>query len=107
LDKWFDVIVFHNGTIKVEGGMFGNTTLHYSKWHGKPNWVAERALEKASAHPYRKLEHREFRCHIDCCVTMYNEKVLNPVQTWLPGFSAICLYTTIGMASEFRPHGSH
>jgi hypothetical protein len=42
-----------------------------------------------------------FGCHIDCCVTMYNEKVLNPVQTWLPGFSAICLYTTIGMASTF------
>jgi hypothetical protein len=43
---------------------------------------------------------QEDGCHIDCCVTMYNEKVLNPVQTWLPGFSAICLYTTIGMASR-------
>ena len=38
-------------------------------------------------------------CHIDFCVTMYNEKALNPIQTWLPGFSAMCRYTTFGMAS--------
>jgi hypothetical protein len=38
-------------------------------------------------------------CHTECCVTMYNEKVLNSVQTWLPGFSAICHYTKFDMAS--------
>ncbi len=30
---------------------------------------------------------------------MYNEKVLNSVQTWFPGFSAMCHYTKFGMAS--------
>ncbi len=30
---------------------------------------------------------------------MYNEKVLNSVQTWLPGFSAMYYYTKFGMAS--------
>src|SRR5260370_31206160 len=30
---------------------------------------------------------------------MYNEKVLNSVQTWLPGFSAMYHYTKFGMAS--------
>src|SRR6266699_6134627 len=30
---------------------------------------------------------------------MYNEKALNPVQTWLPDFSAMCHYTKFGMAS--------
>jgi hypothetical protein len=30
---------------------------------------------------------------------MYNEKALNTVQTWLAGFSAMCRYTTFGMAS--------
>ncbi len=30
---------------------------------------------------------------------MYNEKVLNSVQTWLPGFSAMYHYTTFDMAS--------
>src|SRR5258708_31326958 len=38
-------------------------------------------------------------CHTDCCVAMYNDKVLNSIQTWLPGFSATYHYTTIGMAS--------
>jgi len=38
------------------------------------------------------------RCHTECCVTMYNEKALNPVQTWLSGFSAMYPYTTFGMA---------
>jgi len=32
---------------------------------------------------------------------MYNEKAPKPVQTWLPGFSAMYRYTTSGMASEF------
>ncbi len=27
------------------------------------------------------LEGEDMRCHIDCCVTMYNEKTLNPFQT--------------------------
>jgi hypothetical protein len=35
------------------------------------------------------FEFRQIGCHTKCCVTMYNEKVLNSVQTWLPGFSAI------------------
>jgi len=30
---------------------------------------------------------------------MYNEKVLNSVQTWLPDFSAMYHYTKFGMAS--------
>jgi hypothetical protein len=30
---------------------------------------------------------------------MYNEKALNSIQTWLPGFSAMYQYTTIEMAS--------
>jgi len=30
---------------------------------------------------------------------MHNDKVLNSVQTWLPGFSAMYHYTTFGMAS--------
>jgi hypothetical protein len=30
---------------------------------------------------------------------MYNEKVLNPVQIWLPDFSAMYHYTKFGMAS--------
>jgi len=34
---------------------------------------------------------------------MYNEKALNPVQTWLPSFSAMCRYTTFGMASIYEP----
>ncbi len=38
--------------------------------------------------------------HIDCCVTMYKEKTLNPFQTWLPGFSEMCRYTRFGMASR-------
>src|SRR5260370_37075765 len=40
------------------------------------------------------------RCHIDFCVTMYNEETLNPVQTWLSGFSTMCRYTIFAMASE-------
>ncbi len=28
-------------------------------------------------------------CHNDFCVMMRNEKALNPVQTWLVGFSAM------------------
>ncbi len=39
------------------------------------------------------------RRHTESCVTMYNEKALNPVQTWLPDFSAMCHYTKFGMAS--------
>jgi hypothetical protein len=33
------------------------------------------------------------------CYTMYNEKALNPVQTWLLDFSAMCHYTKFGMIS--------
>jgi len=40
------------------------------------------------------------RRHIESCVTMYNEKGLNPVQTLLPDFSAMCYYTKFGMASS-------
>ncbi len=29
----------------------------------------------------RVADSLDFRHHIDCCVTMYNEKALNPVQT--------------------------
>ncbi len=39
------------------------------------------------------------RYHIDCCVTMDNEKALDLDQTWLPGFSALRHYTKFGMAS--------
>ncbi len=35
------------------------------------------------------------------CVTVYNEKALNPVQTWLPGFSSMYHYTTFDMVSDF------
>src|SRR5260370_25505891 len=38
---------------------------------------------------------------------MYNEKALNLVQAWLPGFSAIYHYTKFGMASHDRPPGYH
>jgi len=41
-------------------------------------------------------------CHTECCVMMRSEKALNPVQTWLPSFSAIHHYTTFGMASLRR-----
>ncbi len=41
-----------------------------------------------------------FRCHAEYCVTMHNDKMLNSVQTWLPGFSAMCHYTKFGMASS-------
>ncbi len=41
------------------------------------------------------------RCHTECCVTTHNEKVLNPVQTRLSGFSAMYHYTTFGMASSY------
>ena len=41
-------------------------------------------------------------CHPDCCVAMCNEKALNPLQTWLPGFSAMYHYTKLGMASSPR-----
>jgi len=34
------------------------------------------------------------------CYTMYNEKALNPVQTWLSDFSAMCHYTKFGLVSE-------
>jgi len=34
------------------------------------------------------------------CYTMYNEKALNPVQTWLSDFSALCHYTKFGLVSE-------
>ncbi len=40
------------------------------------------------------------RSHNESCVTMCNEKALNPVQTWLPDFSAVCHYTKFGMASN-------
>jgi len=33
-------------------------------------------------------------------LTVYNEKALNPVSTWLPGFSALWQYTTFGTASK-------
>ena len=39
--------------------------------------------------------------HAEFCVTMYNEKVLNSVQTWLPGFSAMYHYTKFGMVSSY------
>src|SRR5260370_19683129 len=42
---------------------------------------------------------RASRRHIESCVTAYNEKALNPVQTWLPDFSAMCHYTKFGMVS--------
>jgi len=42
-----------------------------------------------------------FRCYTEFCVTMYNEKGLNSVQTWLPGFSAMYHYTKFDMASAF------
>ncbi len=45
-------------------------------------------------------------CHLDCCVTTHNEKVLNPVQTWLSGFSAMYHYTKYGMASTRRVPGT-
>jgi len=48
-----------------------------------------------------------YRYHIDCCVTMYNEKAQNPVQTWLLGFSARCRYTTFSMASFRQGKISH
>jgi len=35
----------------------------------------------------------------DYCVTMYDEETLNPVQSWLPGFTGTCRYTRFGMAS--------
>src|SRR5690242_57726 len=41
-----------------------------------------------------------FRCHTKYCVTMYKEKALNPIQTWLLGLSAIYHYTTFDMASQ-------
>src|SRR5260370_38846054 len=40
-----------------------------------------------------------FRCHAECCVTVYNDKMLNSVQAWLPGFSAMYHYTKFDMAS--------
>ncbi len=36
----------------------------------------------------------------ECCVTLYCEKVLKSVQTWLPGFSAMGHYTTFAIASK-------
>jgi hypothetical protein len=36
---------------------------------------------------------------------MYNEKALNPVQTWLPDFSAMCHCTKFGMASLLKGKG--
>ena len=39
------------------------------------------------------------RCHPEFCVTVYNEKVLNSVQTGLPDFSAMYHYTKYDMAS--------
>jgi ATP-dependent helicase YprA (DUF1998 family) len=41
-------------------------------------------------------------CHTESCVTMYNEKALNLVQTWLPDFSALCHSATFGMASVLK-----
>jgi len=38
--------------------------------------------------------------HEDCCVTMYNDKILNSVQIWLLGFSAMYHNTKFGMASR-------
>ncbi len=43
-----------------------------------------------------------YGCHIDYCVTMCNEKALNPLQTWLTGFSAMYHYTTFGTASAAK-----
>lgn len=48
-----------------------------------------------------------FGCHAECCVTTYKEKVLNSVQTGLPGFSAMYYYTTFGMASSILAFMSH
>jgi hypothetical protein len=36
------------------------------------------------------------------CYTMYNEKALNLVRTWLPDFSALCHSATFGMASVLK-----
>jgi len=41
------------------------------------------------------------KAHEGCCVTMYNEKVLNSIQIWLPGFSAMCHYTKFGIVSPW------
>jgi len=35
----------------------------------------------------------ELQAHEVCCVMMCSEKALNPVQTWLPGFSVMHNYT--------------
>jgi len=37
------------------------------------------------------------------CVTAYNKKVLNSVQSWPRSFSALCHYTQFGMASISAP----
>jgi AIPR protein len=39
-------------------------------------------------------------CHIEYCVTTYNEKALNPFQTWLSSCSAMYHYTKYGVASR-------
>jgi len=49
-----------------------------------------------------KLRSIIFGCHIDCCVLMCSEKVLNPVQTWLPSFSAMH-HVAIGRTSRPFP----
>jgi len=51
----------------------------------------------------RRLVEQKGRCHIDFCVTMCKEKALNPLQTWLTGFSAMYHYTTSGTASKGKP----
>src|SRR5260370_42340520 len=42
------------------------------------------------------------RCRAECCVTMYNDKILNSVQIWLLGFSAM-YHVWIGRACAFPP----
>jgi len=45
-----------NGTIKIEGGRHGSTTLPRDKWQGKDGPEAlEKALEKAYKHPKGKV----------------------------------------------------
>jgi hypothetical protein len=84
----------------IFGNVWGICTLCQIMWTGCPCLASMLACFLLTVTQQSScLYGGTTRYHIDCCVTMYNEKALNPVQTWLPGFSAMCRYTTIDMAS--------
>ena len=70
------------------------------------NTESEQLIPLLMPFPENDMEVKEVsrginRCHNEFCVTLCSGKALNPVQTYLLGFSAMCHYTKFVMASLF------